>query len=52
VRSSTRPRTNGGEYTIDDAARTRLTERPERLAGSGHRILAVAERICPLWMGM
>jgi calcium-translocating P-type ATPase len=40
----TRHRTNGTEHTIDDTARTRFTERLERLAASGRRILAIAER--------
>jgi calcium-translocating P-type ATPase len=40
----TRQRTGGQERPVDAAARRRLEERIERLAGAGHRVLAVAER--------
>jgi calcium-translocating P-type ATPase len=40
----TRHRVDGTEHTIDAAARRRLKRRMERLAGAGHRVLAVAER--------
>ncbi|HEV2780868.1 MAG TPA: HAD-IC family P-type ATPase, partial [Actinophytocola sp.] len=41
---ATRYRHNGSEEAIDAKARKRLERRVERLAKSGHRVLAVAER--------
>ncbi|MDP4503437.1 HAD-IC family P-type ATPase [Nonomuraea turcica] len=40
----TRVRVNGQERPLDDKERHRVEEHVERLAASGHRVLAVAER--------